>query len=403
MTMGRAIPALLFLVFLADIGARFLPVDPLTFRGWEALSRYRPPGAAFEPNRRYVQARSYGDSAAMGNLPELRQYRPETFTTDARGFRNTSTAGAAPVAAILAGDSFAVGSGVADHDTLSVTLSRQLGCSVYNAAGMDPDPDRLRALAAELGLSRGLVLHAYAEDVEAPTVPPGGKRALNQTIAAATASVDRAIGLVRGFLLVSPLRILSERAFKRLANDRILPNSYASSVIKGTLRNGDPMLFIASRVARVRGDRSVSAAYWLWMQQELQAAGLGLVVVLIPSKYTVYRDLLVDQPQRERGEAGFLEQLEHALRAANVPVLNLTRALSAEAARRAARHDYLSGRTTFTGTAKASGSGPPRFCGTRLSPLSPATTIARPPRSWNPARSTENEHAERHRRASPSG
>ena len=339
MTMGRAIPAFLAVVFLADIGARFLPVDPLTFRAWEALSRYRPPGAAFEPNRRYEHPRSYGDSAAMGNLPEQRQYRLETFTTDARGFRNT--AAATPAAVILAGDSFAVSSGVADEETLSVALSRRLGCQVYNAGGMDPDPDRLRALAGELGLARGLVVHAYAEDVETPMVPTGSKRALNQAIVAATASVDRAIGLVRGFLLVSPLRILSERAFKHLANDRVLPNTYASSVISGTLRNGDAMLFIASRVARVRGERAVSASFWSWMQAELQPADLDLVVVLIPSKYTVYRALLADQPVTADGEGRFLDRLEHALQAAGVAVINLTGPLSAEARRRAARHEYL--------------------------------------------------------------
>ena len=116
MTMGRAIPAFLAVVFLADLAARWLPVDPLTFRAWEALTRYRPPGAAFEPNRRYVHPQSYGDSAAMGNLPERRQYRLETFTTDARGFRNT--AAAVPVTAILAGDSFAVGSGVSDRKSV---------------------------------------------------------------------------------------------------------------------------------------------------------------------------------------------------------------------------------------------------------------------------------------------
>lgn len=339
MTMGRAIPAFLAIVFLADIGARFLPVDPLTFRAWEALSRFRPPGAAFEPNRHYVHPRSYGDSAAMGNLPELRQYRHETFTTDARGFRNTTVV--APPAVILAGDSFAVSSGVGDEETLSVALSRRLGCHVYNAGGMDPDPDRLRALAGELGLAHGLVVHAYAEDVAAPTVPPGSKRALNQAIVTATASVDRAIGLVRGFVLVSPLRILSERAFKHLANDRVLPNTYAASVISGTLRNGDAMLFIASKVAHVRGERAVSASFWSWLQAELQTAHLDLVVVLIPSKYTVYRALLVDQPATADGEARFLDRLERALQDAGVAVINLTGPLSAEARRRASRHQYL--------------------------------------------------------------
>lgn len=341
MTVGRAIPALLAMVFLADIGARFLPVDPLTFRAWEAVSRYRPPGAAFEPNRRYVREGSYGDAAAMGNLPDLRQYRPEAFTTDARGFRNVTGNGHAAVGAILAGDSFAVGSGVADNLTLSTLLSRRLGCGVYNAGGMVPDPDRLRALAQGLGLRQGPVLHAYAEDVEPPSVPTSAKRALNRRIAEASSVAGRFAGLVRGFVLVSPLRILSERAFKAISDDRILPNGYASNVIRGTLANGDSMLFVASKVDHVRSRRTASAAYWAWLQAELQDARLDLLVVLVPSKYTVYRKFLVDHPLPERREAGFLDRLERELDASGVPVVNLTEPLSAEAARRVAHHEYL--------------------------------------------------------------
>ena len=85
---GHLIPRLLLAVGLLDLGLRFIPVEPLTFRAWEALTRYRPPGAAFEPNRHYENDRAYGDIAAMGNLPEVRQYRREVFSTDAFGFRN---------------------------------------------------------------------------------------------------------------------------------------------------------------------------------------------------------------------------------------------------------------------------------------------------------------------------
>jgi hypothetical protein len=77
------------------------------------------------------------------------------------------------------------------------------------------------------------------------------------------------------------------------------------------------------------------------MQAELQPAHLDLVVVLIPSKYTVYRGLLVDQPATDGGEAPFLDRLEHALQAAGVAVINLTEPLKDEARRRAARHEYL--------------------------------------------------------------
>jgi hypothetical protein len=339
--MGRAIPALLALVFCADIMARFLSVDPLTFRAWEAVSRYRPPGAAFEPNRRYIREQSYGDAAAMGNLPALRQYRPEAFTTDTRGFRNITSAGHSKVGAILAGESFAVGSGVVDEATLSATLSSRLGCGVYNAGGTPLDPDRLRGLAEDLGLLHGLVLHGYAEDAAPPTIPSSAKRAVNRHIADASPLLGRIAGLARGFVLVSPLQILSERAFKRISDDRILPNTYADNVIRATLTNGDSMLFVTSKVNHVRSERDASAASWMWLRSELHAVGLELFVVLIPSKYTVYGPLLAHRERARDNEMTFLDRLERELVASDVPVVNLTAALSREAADRARRHEYL--------------------------------------------------------------
>jgi hypothetical protein len=339
--MGRAIPALLAAIFVADVGARFLSVDPLTFRAWEAVSRYRPPGAAFEPNRRYVRDESYGDAAAMGNLPALRQSRPEAFTTDARGFRNRGGDGEQAVGAILAGDSFAVGSGVDDGATLSTILTSEVGCQVYNAAGVPPDADRLRALAHDLGLRRGLVLHAYAEEVEPPVVPTSTKRALNRRMVEVSSLVGRAAGLARGFVLVSPLRIASEKLVKQISDDRILPNTYAANVVRGRLSNGDPMLFVKSKLDFVRSPRRASAAYWTWLQHELRTAELGLLVVLVPSKYTVYRSVLVEPARLEHEPGDFLDRLEGALTGAGVPVINLTAALSREAVRRAVNRQYL--------------------------------------------------------------
>ena len=339
--MGRAVPALLAVIFLADIGARFLSVDPLTFRAWEAVSRYRPPGAAFEPNRRYVRERSYGDAAAMGNLPQLRQYRPEAFTTDPRGFRNVSRATGDGVGVILTGDSFAVGSGVADDATLSTVLSQRLGCVVYNAAGTPPDPDRLSALARDLGLRRGLVIHAYAEDLEPPAIPSSTKRELNRRIAETSDAAARLVGLARGFVLVSPLRILSERVVKRLFDGRLLPNTYAANVVRATLSNGDAMLLVAAKLDYVRSQRLASAAYWRWLHAALQDANLELLVVLIPSKYHVYRPLIVDLPERQNEDLDFLDRLERDLMSAGIRVVNLQSALSAAATEQAARHGYV--------------------------------------------------------------
>src|SRR5438445_13721830 len=131
--LGFVIPCLLAVMGLVDLGLRLMSIDPLTFRAWEALLRNRPPGAAFEPSRRYDNPRSYGDLAALGNFPELRQYRPERFTTDALGFRNVPEILNEEVGAILPGDSFVVGSGVSDDETLSAGLITRLGRVVYNA------------------------------------------------------------------------------------------------------------------------------------------------------------------------------------------------------------------------------------------------------------------------------
>src|SRR5262249_22924899 len=212
--MGFVIPRLLVVIALADVGVRALPVDPFTFRAWEALKRFRPPGAAFEPGRRYYNPRAYGDLAALGNLPELRQYRPETFTTDVLGFRNHGDPWTPAVAAILVGDSFAAGAGLDDDEDLGSGLGRCLGCRLYNAGGMDPDPDRIVALARRLGMWRGLVIHVHQEDFALPAVPTDWRRAYQRALASLDSPVGEAAGRVRGLVAVSPLKIVCERTLK---------------------------------------------------------------------------------------------------------------------------------------------------------------------------------------------
>jgi len=342
-SLGYVIPRLLVAVFLVDAALRFVSIDPLTFRAWEAVSRYRPAGAAFEPNRRYRNARSYGDLTAMGNLPGLRQYRMEVFTTDALGFRNAAHVLDTQIGAILIGDSFAVGSGVSDDETVSSRLGQFWGCVVYNAGSeaWAVVPDQILPVLQRLDLRGRPVIRLYSEDSEVPYVPTTRGRILRQLVAGVPAEIRGVAGRVEGLLTVSPLRILSERALKTLENDRVLPNSYAGNVVKASLRNGDSMLFRTSHVHNFYRSREVAADYWMWLRDALWEAGHDLVVVLVPGKYTVYRPFLVDQRQPGEGAGDYLDRLESELRAMGIPVLNLAPFLSAQAARQLERGEYL--------------------------------------------------------------
>ncbi len=334
--MGLLVPRLMLAALALDGVLRFTSIDPLTFRAWEALKRFRPPGAAFEPERRYRNPRSYGDLAAMANLPALREYRAETFSTDALGFRNAPLRS---VASIAAGDSFTVGSGVNDDETLAARLSQRLGCGIYNAGGIDVDPDRIRALARRLGIAGGLVIYEYQEDFDLPVRPSEATRRRQRALAALDPRIGTLVGRVRGWLTVSPLEIACQRALKRLQDDRWLPNSHALNVTRRTLSTGDTMLFLPASIRRFHEGRPVDPGYWVWLRSELARDSLELLVVLVPSKYTVYHRFL-----REGGETGggsFLAELEASLRRSDVPVVNLTSVLTAHAEQALATGDTV--------------------------------------------------------------
>jgi len=340
--MGRVVPRLVLLACLGDVGMRLERVDPWTFRAWEALSAYRSPAAPFEANRRFEKTDSYGDLAALGNMPELRQYRSEVFTTDALGFRNPPGAWSRPPAAIVVGDSFVVGSGVSDDETVTSRLGALLGCPVYNAGGIDPDPDRLLALARKLNLDRGLVIHQFAEDFEMPAAPSEARRRYQKALAALGPEVGSLVGRVRGMLTISPLQIASEHALKSWENGRILPNRYVGRVVRGRLASGDSMLFLSYFFGKFHQKREVPTAYWTWLQKELRAGGLELAVVIVPSGYRVYRPFLVE-PKPKPGEAvdDYPGRVEDDLRRAGIPALNLTAPLSAAAAKGLQEKQYL--------------------------------------------------------------
>ncbi len=346
--LGFLVPATITCAFVADLALRLVPLDRFTFRAWEAV---RTPGeeAPFLPNHRYHSDRTYGNLAAIGNLPAMRQYRSVTFTTDALGYPNPAglaTRRRAP--AILFGSSFAAGSELGDAATLSAQLTRTTGRVVYNAAEGDANFIEIRALARRLATPGGLVIFEYPETREAPPVTPlhepNEADRCREALAAwhLPQACPLALWLSRR-ARVSPLQILCQRAPKVLQDDRWLPNPYARLVLEERLRNGGEMLFLAEERTRFRQARSESqaATYFAWLAHKLEREHFTLLVLLVPQKYTVYQPLLVPAEPGPEESVGYMDRLEQRLRAAGVPVVNLTAPFRAAAAAALDRGAYV--------------------------------------------------------------
>jgi hypothetical protein len=331
---------------LLDISLRFLlPPRLITFRAWESVMLFATRNGPFIPNTVYSNARSSGDLANLATLPYLRQYREEVFRTDAAGYRNRREPAKPFAGILLIGDSFTAGSGVSDEQTLSEQLNSISGLRVYNGA----QAPNFWELLHYLQMNRGLVVWQQLERAPLPLslLSPdvreqGWKRRL----------VRRAIGdggtealrpmnkYVQSLTAYSPLQILFVRAVKFLQNDKILPNPYRSEIVAAKLRNGREILFLPTELENYERDRPTDPEFFVQLKAQLQKKGIGLLVLLVPDKYVVYRDLLLSASHRT-DRRSFLDVVEQRLAAANVPVLNLTPRFRNQAEALLARDTYL--------------------------------------------------------------
>ncbi|MGH9659581.1 MAG: alginate O-acetyltransferase AlgX-related protein, partial [Bryobacteraceae bacterium] len=292
----------------------------------------------YEPNRVVEIERSYGDLAALGNLRRFRQYRRDKVSSDRFGYRNPpGIEGRAH--AILLGDSFALGMGVSDEDTLAAQLGRSTGRAIYNQASHQPlrSLDSVVRMAESLRMTRGTVIWEFAERVE-PPVLDGRRDPLPFPCAWFGAGWDARCAGVR---TISPLRILAQRGYKRIQDDDWLPNPYAGGVVCETLRNGDTMLFYPGEVRSFHTRRTPRGEVWIEAASELRRHGLDLIVVLLPVKYTVYYPLLRTPGPAEADPNPYFAGLERQLTAAGIRVVNPTGALRREAAAALDRGEYL--------------------------------------------------------------
>jgi hypothetical protein len=356
--LGFLLPVIVILVAVADLGLRFLPLEVLAFRGWEVAERFRAADGSLARNVRFTRERGYGELAVYGNLPGLRQYRPESFVTDALGYRNPPELAVRPVDAILVGSSYSLGIGITDEQMPSVQISEQSGLTVYNASLLwfDFNIGRVRAVARELQMDGGLVILEWLDRNDYPPprhAPPPHPcyRALGKV------GLDGLCARARGLVYVSPLKILAQKALRALQNDTVLPNLHASAVVERRLRNGEPILFPLEDVQKLEKQQAeyaraqafggplrperAEADFIRWLREELRKDNLDLLVVLVPNKYSVYQPLLDDPGPAPADPTPYLTYLEDEIRGVGVPVVNLSTTLRAAAAAALERDDYV--------------------------------------------------------------
>ena len=348
-TLRRTISLILLASFIVEVAARFISPQWLAFRAWEAATLYATSEGHFAPNFSYASDHAYGDLAKFGNLPSLRRYHREVFTTDKFGFRNApGNAAGRPPALLVVGDSFAVGCGVSDQETLSAQLSSLTGKPVYNGGTDYGRWTTTKGLIYRLGIRNGWILWELSE-ANAARVRTG-QFILRPTVPRIDASGENGPpGLVPkyerwagDFLAYSPVSILVDRALSRIENDRLLPNPSRGAVAIDHLRNGDAMLFLPTDVENFYHPGYSSAEYFSEVNALIAETGNRLLVVLVPSKYAVYHSLLMAPPPLPSLQSNW-DRYEKDLLRLGIPTINLTSALrlKAEQGLQDRQYDYF--------------------------------------------------------------
>jgi hypothetical protein len=331
------VPSILAAGLIADVGLRFLPPERVAFRGWEAAILFPSADGPFTPNLVYETDHARGDLSNLGNLRSLRVYRPERFTTDTFGFRNTPASVGRPIRILVVGDSFTGGAGLSDSDTITQRLAELTQTGVYNCG------DRLRwaaieKLTARLDLRGGLIIWEILErgKIDAP-VDFSTSSSLQDRVLKKVARSDAAFMRWKGALWFAlsgynPLRFAATQLVGSAEDGRWLPNPSAENVVVKGLRNGKDFIFTTAEVDNFGKKRPVEPAPYMQLQNAVRATGNQLLVLLVPDKYTVYYPLL-DGAGAESAPGDLpLAILSRDLRARDIPVLDLTPVFRREAA-----------------------------------------------------------------------
>jgi hypothetical protein len=343
--LGRVLPSLVLLFFSADVTLRMFPFETWRFNPHTVLVELNRGVGPFEPSAKYEGDVIGGDIANFANLPPIQPRGVATVQTDSLGFRNPpDLASFGEMDAILVGDSFAYGGDSYDK-TLAAVISKECRLRLYNMAPYIHPRDVL-GIAQHFRMTQGVVIYELLERGSALTIPedipqvsgPVEQRFLiRHSLTWLVPVVDQ----LRIAAVVSPLEVFSQRAYKRLENDLILPNAEAGKGIVAKLTNGETMYFYEPDVHPVRSPVQKWADFVRWMASVLRERNLDLLVVLVPNKYTVYAPLVAGQMSAGESQSRYIDSLANELESQHIVTVNLREALQTAAAERLKNNSYL--------------------------------------------------------------
>ncbi|MGH9515097.1 MAG: alginate O-acetyltransferase AlgX-related protein [Terriglobales bacterium] len=315
---GYLLPRVLLLWALLDIMLRFAPPQWYTFRVHEfAMVTGRHDLGPFRTNLTYQNSHTYGDLASLGNCTACRQYRAMTVHVDSRGFVNTVASG--PYDALLVGDSFGIGAEQPENATLASQISSRTGLSIYNACSpvRAISRENLMVLIDQLGMTHGTVffeLMDWSLGFFSTTQRDPGFNGYDRW---------------SRNLEYSPLANVSRELVGRLYDGQVMPNPYSVNVVRKALPDGKPILFQLSDVQNGAADGpKLWTKYFRVLNRELRARNFRLILIFVPSKYSVYQPLL--QNAAPTNKSAQFEELRKEL--PDVSIVNTTPALQAAAA-----------------------------------------------------------------------
>ncbi len=356
----RVLVGLLIVWAVLDVVGRFGPVAWLDIL--PELVATRRPGKyyPFIPNMSLTENPWVGETAVKGNDPPRETRPPVVFSTDSLGFRLTpEVPPTKDVDLILfSGASYAYGGGLSDDQTFASVFTRKTGQRMYNGGHFWWDPMNLESLdwlLDHLKGPRSAVIMLIWENTEFQPAHLAGTNWPLARLARPLVGAERNKELAgdyeytRRYLNavwnISPLEVLSIRAFKKLSNGVILPNIYQEAAVDQTLPNGQDILYLPEEIDHVlkpvnESEVERNAEYFEGVAKHLAARNVQMYVIIIPNKYRLYQPWT--DPSKDGKQNNYVDQLQEALERHGVNVYNTLPMLRA-----AAPQDVADGTLSF--------------------------------------------------------